>query len=183
MFLKIEQQKKTSVALVDNEGNSITYGELVEKMVEVGKNVVPRSVVFILCKNTVGAMIGYLGFIENGAVPLNLSSKIDDALLHNLFDTYTPAYLWVPDEDVEKFSFETLSSEYGYTLLKTGNDVYPINDKLQFLMTTSGSTGSPKLVRYKKGNLEANAKNVAIAFGWSEKERPVCDLGMQYTMG
>ena len=50
-------------------------------------------------------------------------------------------------------------------------------------MTTSGSTGSPKLVRYKKGNLEANAKNVAIAFGWTENERSICDLGMQYTMG
>ena len=50
-------------------------------------------------------------------------------------------------------------------------------------MTTSGSTGSPKLVRYKKGNLEVNARNVAKAFGWTVDERPVCDLGMQYTMG
>ena len=183
MFLNIDQQKKTSVALVDNEGNSITYGELAEKMVEVGRQVEPRSIIFILCKNTVGAMIGYLGFIESEAVPLNLSDKIDETLLQNLLATYTPAYLWVPSEDVEKFSYDTVCSSFGYTLLKTGNEIYPVHDKLQFLMTTSGSTGSPKLVRYKKGNLEANAKNVAIAFGWSEKERPVCDLGMQYTMG
>ena len=183
MFLNIDQQKKSSPALVDNEGTRITYGELAEKMVEVGRNVEPRSVIFILCKNTVGAMIGYLGFIENEAVPLNLSEKIDEALLNDLLDTYTPAYLWVPSEDAEKFTFETVCAAFGYTLLKTGNDIYPVHDKLQFLMTTSGSTGSPKLVRYKKGNLEANAKNAAIAFGWSEKERPVCDLGMQYTMG
>lgn len=183
MFLNIDQQKKTSVALVDNEGNSITYGELAKKMVEVGKDVESRAVVFILCKNTVGAMLGYLGFIEKEAVPLNLSNKIDEALLQNLLDTYTPAYLWVPNEDKEKFSYDEIVSVYGYTLLATGNKVYPVHDKLQFLMTTSGSTGSPKLVRYKKGNLEANAKNVASAFGWSEKERPVCDLGMQYTMG
>jgi len=183
MFLNIDQQNKTSVALVDNEGNSITYGELAEKMVGIGKSVDARSIIFILCKNTVGAMLGYLGFVEKGAVPLNLSSKIDNALLQDLLDTYTPAYLWVPTEYVEKFSYETVTTEYGYTLLRTGYEIYPVNDKLQFLMTTSGSTGSPKLVRYKKGNLEANAKNVAIAFGWSEKERPVCDLGMQYTMG
>lgn len=183
MFLNIDQQKKSSPALVDNEGTRITYGELAEKMVEVGRNVEPRSVIFILCKNTVGAMIGYLGFIENEAVPLNLSEKIDEALLNDLLDAYTPAYLWVPSEDAEKFTFETVCAAFGYTLLKTGNDIYPVHDKLQFLMTTSGSTGSPKLVRYKKGNLEANAKNAAIAFGWSEKERPVCDLGMQYTMG
>ena len=183
MFLNIDQQEKTSVALVDNEGNSITYGDLAEKMVEVGKKVDPRSIIFILCKNTVGAMLGYLGFIENQAVPLNLSSKIDDVLLKKLVATYKPAYLWVPSEDAEKFTYEMITSECGYTLLKTGNTIYPVHDNLQFLMTTSGSTGSPKLVRYKKGNLEANAKNVAIAFGWSKSERPVCDLGMQYTMG
>lgn len=183
MFLGIDKKNKSSVALMDNEGHSITYGELAVKMVEIGEKVEPRSIVFNLCKNTVGAMIGYLGFIENGVVPLNLSSKIDEALLQKLLDTYTPAYLWVPSEDTEKYAYETIESSYGYTLLKTGNESYPVNDKLQFLMTTSGSTGSPKLVRYKKGNLEANAKNVAIAFGWSEKERPLCDLGMQYTMG
>lgn len=183
MFLNIDKQKKTSVALVDNEGNRITYGELAEKLVDVGKKVEPRCTIFILCKNTVGAMIGYLGFIQNEAVPLTLSSKIDETLLKSLLETYTPAYMWVPQEDVEKFSYEAMFTTYGYTLLKTGNKLYPINDKLQFLMTTSGSTGSPKLVRYKKGNLEANAKNVALAFGWTDKERPVCDLGMQYTMG
>lgn len=183
MFLNIDAQSKTSVALIDNEKNQITYGELADKMQEVGAKVEPRSIIFNLCKNTVGAMVGYLGFIENNAVPLNLSSKIDYALLRTLMDTYTPAYMWVPQEDSEKYKCEEVYSILGYTLLKTGNAIYPINDKLQFLMTTSGSTGSPKLVRYKKGNLEANAKNVAAAFGWTERERPVCDLGMQYTMG
>lgn len=183
MFLNIDKQKKGKMALIDNDGNTITYGELAEMMVKVGQKVEPRSIIFILCKNTIGSMIGYLGFIENDAIPLNLSSKIDEVLLYNLLDTYLPAYLWVPEEDAEKIEGEVLFSSYGYTLLKTGNEKYPINNKLQFLMTTSGSTGSPKLVRYKKGNLEANAKNVARAFGWSEKERPICDLGMQYTMG
>ena len=183
MFLNIDKQNNNSIALIDNEGNNITYGELARKMVEVGQQVEQRSIIFILCKNTVGAMIGYLGFIENEAVPLNLSDKIDPALLKNLLETYKPAYLWVPQNEAGIYGYEKVYSCYGYTLLRTGNEIYPIHEKLQFLMTTSGSTGSPKLVRYKKGNLEANAKNVAIAFGWSDKERPLCDLGMQYTMG
>ena len=54
---------------------------------------------------------------------------------------------------------------------------------LSFLMTTSGTTGSPKLVRHKYGNIEANAKNVAAVFGWPETERGIIDLPMQYTMG
>ena len=50
-------------------------------------------------------------------------------------------------------------------------------------MSTSGSTGSSKLVRYSRDNLEINARNVAKVFGWTEKEKPICDLPMNYTMG
>lgn len=183
MFLNIDKKKSDSLALVDNEGNRITYGTLVELMEKVGGLVEPRTLTFNLCKNTVGSMIGYLGFIEHGAVPVMLNTKLDEDLLEDLLNIYTPAYIWVPVEEQYRFDFEKIYESYGYVLLKTGNEPYPINEKLQLCMTTSGSTGSPKFVRYKKGNLEANAKNVAIAFGWTEKERAICDLGMQYTMG
>lgn len=183
MFLNIDKQKKESLALVDNEGNRITYGQLTDLVVSIGKRIEERSVIFNLCKNTVGSMIGYLGFVEHGAVPVTLNAKIDDKLLLNLLKIYTPAYIWTPVEEEYRFNYKKIFEMYGYVLLKTENKLYPMNEKLQLCMTTSGSTGSPKLVRYKKGNLEANAKNVAIAFGWTEKERAICDLGMQYTMG
>ncbi len=183
MFLNIDRKQQDKLALIDNEDNRISYGELAGLMNTVGSMVESRSLIFLLCKNTVGSMVGYLGFVERGAVPVTLNAKIDNELLTNLLDIYTPAYVWAPLEEAARFEYESVYECYGYVLLKTGNELYPINDKLQLCMTTSGSTGSPKFVRYKKGNLEANAKNVAIAFGWTEKERPICDLGMQYTMG
>ena len=183
MFLNIDKQQQDKLALIDNEENRVTYGELAELMNTVGTQVEPRSLIFMLCKNTVGSMAGYLGFVEYEAVPVTLNAKIDTELLSNLLEIYTPAYVWCPIEEADRFEYEKVYECYGYVLLKTGKEIYPLNDKLQLCMTTSGSTGSPKLVRYKKGNLEANAKNVAIAFGWTEAERPICDLGMQYTMG
>ncbi len=187
MFLNIDRHDKSAIAMIDNEENRISYGEVVREIAYIGSKVVPRAVIFILCKNTVGSVLGYLAFAEYRAVSLPLNRGIDRALLADLFHTYAPAYLWVPDEDVEKFTKEYNTtaeiSVFGYTLLKTQNPLYPIDDHLEFLMTTSGSTGSPKLVRYKRGNLEANAKNVAAAFGWTKDERAICDLGMQYTMG
>lgn len=183
MFLDIEKRDPNSIAVKDNEGHTLTYGELVNEVDDISRRVKARSVIFMLCKNTVGSLAGYMGFIEGQAVPLALSNKIEKGLLDSLLTEYTPAYLWVPSEQSSEFACQTVFEKYGYCLLETGNPVYPIHDDLQFLMTTSGSTGSPKLVRYKKGNLEANARNVAKAFGWSREERPVCDLGMQYTMG
>lgn len=183
MFLGIDKQKSDSMALIDDEGSHLSYGELATLINTVGAQISPRSLVFQLCKNTVGSVVGYLGFIEYDAVPVTLNAKIDQKLLKSLIDIYTPAYIWTPMEESSQFNYEKVYECYGYALLKTGYDLYPLNDQLQLCMTTSGSTGSPKLVRYKKGNLEANAKNVAIAFGWTKEERPVCDLGMQYTMG
>ncbi len=183
MFLNIDKQDQKKLALIDNESDRITYGELAMQMDAVGLQAKPRSLVFMLCKNTVGSMAGYLGFIEHDIVPVMLNAKIDQELLDTLLDIYTPAYVWCPYEESERFEYEIIYEYCGYVLLKTSNEIYPLNDKLQLCMTTSGSTGSPKLVRYKKGNLEANAKNVAIAFGWTKDERPICDLGMQYTMG
>lgn len=151
MFLNIDRKEKTNLALIDNEGNRITYGELAVLMDTIGEKVQPRSLVFQLCKNTAGSVAGYLGFIEHEAVPVTLNSKIDPELLGNLLDIYTPAYIWCPVEETERFGYEKVFETLGYALLKTGNDIYPLNDMLQLCMTTSGSTGSPKLVRYKKG--------------------------------
>lgn len=183
MFLGIDHHDSNKIAVKDNENHILTYGELVEEVSLFSRLIEPRSIIFNLCKNTVGSLAGYMGFIEGNAVPLALSSKIEKGLLDKLINEYTPAYIWAPTEQANNYRYDAVYEKYGYTLLKTGNILYPINDDLQFLMTTSGSTGSPKLVRYKKGNLEANARNVAKAFGWTAEERPVCDLGMQYTMG
>ena len=183
MFLGLEKHPKERLAVVDNAGNRLTYGELCDHANSIGPKLEPRAMVFCLCKNEAGSLAGYIGMVEHNAIPLVLSSKIDGELLNTLLETYTPAYLWVPVEMQEQFAYPCVHTELGYALLRTGHEIFPMHEKVQFLMTTSGSTGSPKLVRYKKGNLEANARNVAKAFGWTVDERGICDLGMQYTMG
>ena len=183
MFLNLDKQDKIHIALVDNQGHRMTYGELIASSSDIGTHVESRSLIFMLCSNTAGSLAGYLGFVDHDAVPVTLNYKVDQQLLDNLVQIYTPAYIWCPDEEAARFSYASVYESLGYKLLRTDFDIYPLNDKLQICMTTSGSTGSPKLVRYKKGNLEANAKNVAIAFGWTDKERSICDLQMNYTMG
>ena len=183
MFLNIDKQKESAVAIRDSEGHVLTYGKLKEVMVKIGKKIQERCVTFCLCRNNAGGVVGYLGMTEADTVPLMLDSQLDEELFQRFYDMYSPSYLWIPEEKIKDIKGTIMYSELGYCLVKTGLLPYPLNSDLQLLMTTSGSTGSPKLVRYKKGNLEANARNVAEAFGWSEKERPVCDLGIQYTMG
>lgn len=54
---------------------------------------------------------------------------------------------------------------------------------MQLLLTTSGSTGSPKLVRQSYKNIEANTKSIVEYLNLDESERAITTLPMNYTYG
>lgn len=183
MYLELDKHNQYQVAAIDSDGCSITYKKLCENIKRAGNILLPRSIVFLLCENSVGAVNAYLSCIENKVVPLILSVKTDKLLLKNLMEIYKPAYLWLPSKIGSEFSGDVLLECYGYSLIKTQNKIYPIFEDLAMLLSTSGSTGSPKLVRHSYKNLISNAKNVAKFFEINSSDRPLVDLPIFYTMG
>ena len=69
MFLNIDKQKESAVAIRDSEGHVLTYGKLKEVMVKIGKKIQERCVTFCLCRNNAGGVVGYLGMTEADTVP------------------------------------------------------------------------------------------------------------------
>ena len=119
---------------------------------------------FVFADNDAGGIAWSMGFINTGIVPLLLNPKIDGELLEQLYSIYQPGYVCVPSRDAERFGFGQKLSRFGYSLLKTGNMAYPLHEKLSHLLPTSGSTGSPKLVRHSYENVEASALNISTFF-------------------
>ena len=183
MFLNIDHHEMKKVAVRDDSGFALTYEDVCRTITEPALRNIPRSVIFCLCENCAGSLLGYLAFENNGQVPLLLGAKLDEGLRRNLEERYRPSYYWLPERMAGGIGGQKVFEACGYVLLKIGNEPYPLNERLSLLLTTSGSTGSPKLVRHKYGNLEANAENVAKVFGWTPDEVGICDLPMNYTMG
>lgn len=184
MFLDLEKKPKDKVAVIDDSGADVTYGEICAFVSRFAKMLPQRTLVFILAENKIGSLLGYVGALSSGIVPLVISAKTEKSLYENLRDKYSPAYLWAPDEMLPDLSYTTtVFSEWGYTLVKTGLQSPPLYEDLALLLPTSGSTGSPKLVRHSYRNIEANAFNVLRLFGLTEKEYPMAALPMHYTMG
>lgn len=183
MLFDIDKKPVSSLAAIDDAGGQLTYGELVSFRAELSAVLPERELVFCLCENRVGALAGFLSLYDCKDVCLLLSAHIDKALLSVLHDTYSPSYYWMPESIMCEFGYEKVFGYKGYALCKTGLKAPALHPDLSMLMTTSGTTGSPKLVRHKYGNIESNAKNVAAVFGWTENERGIIDLPMQYTMG
>ena len=183
MLFDIDKKPASAVVAIDDAGGQLTYGELVDLHGELATVLPERELVFCLCENRVGALAGFLSLYDCKDVCLLLSAHIDKALLKTLDDTYGPSYYWMPEAQSEETLYEVVFDYKGYVLCKTGKKAPALHPNLSMLMTTSGTTGSPKLVRHKYGNIESNAKNVAKVFGWTPEERGIIDLPMQYTMG
>ena len=181
MLFDIDKKQQHSLAAIDDNGGQLTYGDICALRHELSKLLPPRELVFCLCENRVASLAGFLALYDCKDVCLLLNASIDSELLRALYDTYTPAYFWMPE--TYPHSYSVIYSYKGYVLVKTGEHSPSLHPDLSMLMTTSGTTGSPKLVRHKYGNIESNAKNVAQVFGWTQDERGIIDLPMQYTMG
>lgn len=174
-----------SPAAADEDGQTITYAGLLDRAHELRAAWEPRRVVFCLCTNTISSLLGYLSCLDAGAVPLLLPATLDGGLLEGLIARYRPAGLWTPRELTVRFlhflrgAWETED----YVQISTGFTPYPVHPELGLLMTTSGSTGSPKLVRQSMKNLVSNARAIAGYLELTPEERPLTTLPMHYTYG
>lgn len=171
-------------AIITDRGETMTYSDLHLFADQLLNHIEKRSLIFCLCSNTIGSLIGYFTFIKNGIVPVMLDEKTDSALLNNLIRVYNPNYLWISDYLRESYpGNKIVFSQHNYSLVLLNEKSVKLNDQLGLLLTTSGSTGSPKLVRLTYENIKANAQSIALYLKLNSNERPISTLPMHYSYG
>lgn len=184
MFQKTFFKYSHNVAFVSDLGEKMSYKDIQGFSDRIKKVINKRSFVFCLCDNTAGSLCGYVSFIDNGVVPLLLNASIDIELLDYLIQLYEPNYVWLKDTLSESYpNYKTIFSELGYSLVQISKKEVALDNQLALLLTTSGSTGSPKLVRLSYTNIQANAESIAEYLNISENDRPITALPMSYTYG
>ena len=183
MILKSDYVKNNNPAFVDIDENSMSYKALFDFCNLFFQQINKRTLIFILSENTIGSVAGYVASLETKIVPLLLNSSTEVKLRENLMAIYKPEFLWIPERMIKDFDYEVVFTSYDYVLLKTDFETPILNDSLSLLLPTSGSTGSPKLVRHSYENIEQNAKNICEVFTIKNTDRSLAILPMYYTMG
>ena len=183
MILNLDKQPREAVAAIDAVGNQLTYRELCDFSGELETMMPSRSLLFLLTENNVGGIAWSIGCMAAKQVPLILNVHTEEGLFLNLMEIYRPPYLCVPIGNPLAEQYESVKESYGYVLLKTSNEPCPMHEELSHLLPTSGSTGSPKLVRHKYENIEAAALNISTFFELTSHDRPLLVLPLYYTMG
>lgn len=174
-----------STAVIDDRGNVLSYAQLKAAGRRLASAVGGRCLVFSMCENTLGSLVGYTGFLANRIVPAMLRRDLGAEYLSRLFEWYAPRFIWTDRADLARYPDCTpVHEELGYVLLRTPfASAVPLHEDLALLLTTSGSTGSPKFVRQSHANLQANTASIVEYLGLDASDRAITTLPMNYTYG
>ena len=156
-------------AIVGQE--QLSYEELADRVDDLTDRLRSdaRRLVQVRAGNDVPSLVAYLGALAAGHVVL-LSS--DDDAGAALADAYDP--------DVVIRSDPGHSPVVDVVREQSAHELHP---QLALLLSTSGSTGSPKLVRLSAGNLLANAASIVDYLGIRSSDRAALTLPMHYCYG
>ncbi len=183
MLLDLDKKLTDSVAVIDSSLSLLTYGDIINFGDRISSMMKSRSLIFMLCRNDAGAVAWSIGMLLNKIVPLMLNAQTDLSLLENLITTYQPEYICLPEDDFPEMKGTEVACLKGYRLLKTNASRCNMYVELSHLLPTSGSTGSPKLVRHCYRNIEAAGLNISTFFKLKPGDRALMVLPLYYTMG
>jgi len=143
-----------------------------------------KKLVFLLGENNYETIIGYIGFFKKGYVIAIIDNKIHKSLLNNLIKNYKPHYIFCQKSSEKIKSYKSIYNFYSYQLLeRTKNLDIKVNENLFLLMSTSGSTGSPKLVRLSYQNVFSNTVSISKYLKIKKKDITITSLPFSYVYG
>ncbi len=173
------------VALIDAlSQKSITYGQLDVESEKFSEklNCGSKGLIFLYTTNNSESVIAYIAALKSGNAILLLDEKLNDEMRFHLTNTYEPEFIVtsvkrnLEDYNVD-FHYESLTI---YRRNFTSKNIFT---ELAVLLSTSGTTGSPKLVRLAYKNIQANAESIAEYLEINSEERPITTLPFNYSYG
>lgn len=173
------------IALLTEDGAIVTYGQLQVDTLTLAQHFPAGSLVFLIGKNDRATLTAYLACLESGAVPLLLNEALSAPALEQLCQVYEPEYVFACTEKVTwpgpydlSFAFE------GYNLFHRSYISHvTLHPSLALLLATSGTTGSPKLVRLSRQNLCVNARSIVSYLNIDASDCAITSLPFNYSYG
>ncbi|QIS19822.1 AMP-binding protein [Nocardia terpenica] len=156
-------------AVIADGGRTVTYARLAELVDDYAHRLgSERRLVALAARNEIGSLVAYLGALAAGCVVL-LTGEVGE----DLSRTYDPDVRIGPDPHGGIPAPTVIRQRSAHTL----------HPDLALLLSTSGSTGSPKLVRLSYRNLFANAAAIATYLRIGAADRAATTLPLFYCYG
>src|SRR5574338_197844 len=173
-------------ALINTSSNkTITYNELDKESKNLAEKLKlsVKGLIFLFTTNNFESVITYIASLKSTNAVLLLDEKLNNEIRNGLIENYNPDFIVTTNSNSPvnynlEFKFESLNFYKRNTL--TQNKLFT---DLAVLLSTSGTTGSPKLVRLSYKNIQSNADSICEYLGIDENERAITTLPINYSYG
>ena len=176
----------SNIAIIDENLDTYTYKDLLLSADELGKKITIRTSIFLICKNSYEFIVSYVGLLRARAVVFLINNSINNEKLYYLINLYKPKYILTPKgKKILGLELkEIFNLNNNYKLFETNFRIkQSIYKELALLMTTSGSTGSPKFVKLSYENIFDNASKIAKYLNIKSSDRPITTMQPSYSYG
>jgi acyl-CoA synthetase (AMP-forming)/AMP-acid ligase II/acyl carrier protein len=155
-------------------GRILSYQELADRVGSFAARLgTVRRLVVLAADNSVDSLVAYLAALASGH-PLILAPAGNRAALESLVSAYDPDVIVRPGTPGDG------GPQLEEVRPGTHHELHP---DLALLLSTSGSTGSPKLVRLSQQNVQSNAEAIAEYLNIGGDDRAATTLPMSYCYG
>lgn len=176
----------TRTALIEAETEKeITYSNLDKLTDEIAEKLLSekKQLIFLFTSNSILSIAAYIASLKSTNAVLLLDKKLNEEIVNDLIATYYPSIIIdkenIHSDGYERKAINILNNCY-FRKDKTEYDIHP---SLKVLLSTSGTTGSPKLVRLSGDNIQSNAESIAEYLEIDENEKPLTTLPFNYSYG
>jgi long-chain acyl-CoA synthetase len=174
----------STIALIDENDAVVLYSDLdsrVETAAQFLRQKGPRQLGLLFMGNTLPSIVAYLACLRAGHVPVLLPDTLAPDLVPPLLHNYQPD--WVMRADQPGVVLPGSGLRYLENIQTNCQSLAQLAPELGLLLSTSGTTGSPKLVRLSYRALQANADSIAEYLCLSPCERALTMLPPSYSYG
>lgn len=172
-----------TTALVDaDRGGLLTHDQLATAIAERCA-AAPQGggAVFLFADTSVDTVVEHLAALRRGAPLALLDPTLPSSRAADLVNRYRPAVVVGAPHGTELPGYST-SPELPRRHLRDGAPA-PAHPQLALLLSTSGSTGSPKFVRLSRAALLANTAAIIGSLGLTDGDTAVTTLPLHYSYG
>jgi acyl-CoA synthetase (AMP-forming)/AMP-acid ligase II/acyl carrier protein len=169
-FWKGLERHGDAVAIDPGDGATVSYARLVE-LADAFAARLPRDrqLVALEARNEIEAIVAYVACLRHGhpVVILNTESIVDGRIVAE----YAPNWLYTHRNGAWDLRCLTDRADTAFT------------DELAVLLSTSGTTGAPKLVKLSHRNIASNAGAIATYLGLTRDDCAITTLDFCYSYG
>ena len=172
LFARRLRAHGSRIALIGDNGVQLTYAALADAVdAQAAELAGAAQLAIIEAANTPACLIAYLACLQAG-YPLILAEPGSTALDPRTAATYGAALVFR----------RSAQGEWRFEALETAAPP-ALHPDLCILLSTSGTTGSPKLVRLSHTNIQANSASIAAYLGLTPTDRAITSLPLYYSYG